>query len=153
MLVGVTTASCDRRSEETVSEDSIHVQRPAQAPGPAGGGASTPAEGASGVPPHQHDPEHGGTVRSVDVYHVEVVPSPVQVWLYDRRGNPLKVDGVAGQIVIYSEDERRPVELRPTGEHFAPVEEITFPQEGIAFVELTIGKQSIDVAFELPLES
>ena len=153
LLVGVTTASCERGRDETSAEDPIHRPSPAEVRTPSEGEAATPAEVISGIAPHEHDPEHGGTVRSVDVYHVEVVRTPVQVWLYDRRGKPLEVADVAGQIVIYSDDQRRPVDLRPAGEYLSPAEEITFPQEGIAFVELTIGKQSIDVAFELPLGS
>lgn len=152
-LAAVTVLSCGERSPGSSADRSVHSELPAPAEGGDSGAPRRPHQGASGLARHEHEPEHGGTVRSVDVYHVEVVEDPVRVWLYDRRGNPLPLEGVEGQIVIYSGDARYPHTLQVRGSQLAPIEPVTLPDEGSAFVELTIGKQSIDAAFELPLDS
>ncbi len=132
----------------------IHADLPAEPrAGATTGDPSAPWEGASGIAPHEHEPQHGGVVRSVDVYHVELTKKPVQVWLYDRRGNSLPVDDLDGQLVVYSGNERHPYTLAESGDHLAPVEPVSLPDEGSAFVELTLEKQTFDVAYELPLES
>lgn len=150
MIAGVTAISCDQETVE--SEDVIHETLPADPQHPPDVGANRPEEGVSGIAPHQHDPRHGGVVRSVDVYHVELVQEPLQIWLYDRRGHPLPLDDVAGQIVVYADDERHPYPLEVDGNHLSPIEPVSLPDRGRAFLELTIGKQSIDAAFGLPLQ-
>ena len=58
---------------------------------------------------------------------------------------------VDGRIVIYTEGERHPYALVAEEQRLSPVESVTLPAEGSAFVELTIGKRALDVAFTLPL--
>lgn len=130
--------------------DRIHASTPAESQ-PGGGEASGPGRSPSGIVAHEHEPRHGGVVRSVDVYHVEVVADPIAVWLYDRRGNPVPLDDVDGQLVVYSEDRRSPVLLERSEGRLAPIEEFELPDSGTAFVELTVGKQPVDVALTLPL--
>lgn len=154
MLAAVTALSCNQQEEETsLPEDEVHFNLPATPEHPPDAGASTPPEGVSGIPPHQHEPQHGGVVRSVDVYHVEVSQNPVEIWLYDRRGHPLPLDDVEGLLVIYAEGKRQPYPLRVEDRHLSPEEQVTLPDSGMAFVELTVGRQSIDAAFNLPLGS
>lgn len=157
LLVGI-SISCNESSAERSSESAggarIHDELPADLrPEATTGNASVPSEGTSGIAPHQHQPKHGGIVRSVDVYHVELTQNPMQVWLYDRRGEQFPIDGLEGQIVVYSGDQRHPYTLQFRGDHLAPIEPVDLPDEGSAFVELTLDKQTIDVAYELPLEA
>ena len=153
VIAGVTVISCNQETAESSSNDVIHETLPADPQQPPDVGADRPEEGISGIAPHQHDPRHGGVVRSVDVYHVELVQEPLEIWLYDRRGHPLPMDDVEGQIVIYVNDARHPYPLEVVGNRLSPVESVSLPNRGRAFLELTIGKQSIDAAFELPLRA
>lgn len=153
MMVGVTIVSCDQTDTHSSSKDLIHDELPSDAGRQGDVGATRPEEGLSGIPPHEHEPRHGGVVRSVDVYHVELVQDPLEIWLYGRRGHLLPMDDVEGQIVVYADDKRHPYPLEVVGDHLSPREAVDLPDEGDAFLELTIGKHSIDAAFELPLDS
>lgn len=135
MIAAVTAFSCDQRNPSLEAPvQSVHSEQNADVESP-----ESPA------------PEHGGVVQSVDEYHVEIVPEPVEIWVYDRHGAPLPIDEIEGRIVIYADDDRRPYELEATGARFTPAEPFTLPMQGSAFVELTIGSHAIDVAFELPI--
>lgn len=136
--------SCDETGKE---------RAPVDVPRVGGSYGSGETSLASGLAKPEHAPRHGGIVHSVDVYRVEIVPSPLEVWLYDRRGDPLPLDDVSGRLVVYSEDEVHPYRLEREEEHFSPIEPVTLPDTGSAFVELTIDQQPIDVALALPLRS
>ena len=154
LLVSASAAiSCDRGDQETNGTGQVDHAASERLPMAASPDPGDPASGRSGIARHQHQPEHGGVVRSVDVYHVEVVADPVAVWLYDRRGDRLPMDDLEGQVVVYSGDQRHPLALQRHGDHLAPIEPFVLPDEGSAFVELTLGKQSIDVAYDLPLDT
>ncbi|MDX1582392.1 MAG: hypothetical protein R3338_02220 [Thermoanaerobaculia bacterium] len=154
LVTAIGSTSCDTRlenrrtdshGEDEIEQTSISRDDASLDPRP------DPGEGVSGMVAPVLDPRHGGVVKAVDVYFVEVVPEPLEVWLYDRHGSPVAMEGIEGQIVVYTEEERHPHSLSVEGSHLSPPRTSTLPAQGTLFVELTIGERPLDVAFTLPL--
>lgn len=146
VIVLSTVASCKQNDSTRQGAKLVDSGRPVEA-------APVPGDRRSkAIAGERQEPLHGGVVHSVDVYHVEVVQRPFEVWLYDRNGQEIPASRADGRVVLYRDEgtESWPLE---GDDRLRAGSEIDLPPDGMAFLELTVDEQPIDIALRLGSET
>lgn len=101
---------------------------------------------------HHHDAPHGGQVRTVQQYHVELVPKPGQllVYLLDDRLKTLPVQGRKGEVTLQRDGKTQTFALQPGKEAFSAPVDLSKASRYVAVVSLTIDGKLHRVRFAYP---
>lgn len=101
---------------------------------------------------HHHDAPHGGQVRTMQQYHVELVPKPGQllVYLLDDRLKTLPVQSRKGEVILQVDGQTRKLALQPGKEAFSAPVDLSKAARYVAVVSLTIDGKLHRVRFAHP---